>query len=438
MVSCTTAFSTFAQTGIPNPDFENWTSKSNKLVQGWTDNNVHSGTQSILYVTQVAGVTNSAIRLETKGTWMAIPGYIANTSGNAMQGQGGAPFSAGKPTHMKGYYRYNIISGDSAQIYVIFKKNGTILTRDSFLIIGTRSSFVPFSMPLSPLSVTPDSVVIFATSGIITSFPANLAPGSYLELDELAFSNGPSNYNLADGSFDNWPTVVVETCDDWQLNANAEKTTDGYSGQYAVKLTTKAGINGSPEAGELFGSTIPLNKQYVDTLVGYYKYSTPASDLGYIEVLLFPDHQNPPDVLDYTLSPAPSFTRFEIPLIDNDPAGDMSFRVLSSYTIPVNGSELIIDRLELRSGKPASVNDIGKTQFQVYPNPVKNDLEIHFENSFLHASVLVTDIRGNIVANVECRNTAMVSIPLAGAVGGMYFYEIRTGSDIVRGKIIKE
>lgn len=431
------AFLALAQnTPLQNMDFENWTTKSHIEAEGWKDNNPHAP-QTPDYVSKVSGVSNSAIRLQTIGQIFAVPAYIANTTGNAKQGQGGAPFFAGKPTHLNGYYRYDVVANDSAQIYVILKKNGNILTRDSLMVKGSQSAFTAFSMPISPLSATPDSVIITIVSSIKYDILAPLVEGTFIEVDELSFSNGTVNYSIPNGNFDSWPTVNVETCDGWPVTGDGVKTTDKYSGSYAMKLTTKPNASNALEAGVLYGNTIPLSQQYTDTLIGYYKYLPQGSDQGYIEIWLFKDHQNPPEVLSFTFKAASVYTKFIIPLTSNDPIEDMSFRIMSSYNAPKNGSVFIIDKMELHSGKPVSIKDGNRQQFSVYPNPATDELKIQFNNVQAAASVYVLDIKGSPMIEKNITNSALVSVPVSQLPKGIYYYEIRTGENISRGKFAK-
>ena len=193
--------STFSQ-ALLNGGFENWSSTSFEnpnLYQG-------SNPEALLKIGQnnCSKVTdkqngNFAIRLETKASANdTVFGYFVN--GDPGKGKGGAPYSQ-KPTTLNGYYKCDIKTGDTAIFLVIFKSAGVIISQDVYNFTGAKTAYTAFTLTLSALSVTPDTVIIGSASS--NPFTKQLFPGSFLQLDNLTFGGTGITQGVPNGDFEN-------------------------------------------------------------------------------------------------------------------------------------------------------------------------------------------------------------------------------------------
>ena len=423
-----------AQSPLLNFDFENWTTDNQLQPFGWLNNNTY-GPDSVIRVSQIPGVTGDGIHLHTEGAYPVEGNYLQYHRLYLCRHRG-VPYSgSGIPANFNGYYRYHIVSGDSARMVVVLKKSGVMLSIDSFIITGDQPAFTSFSLPLTTVSVVPDSMIFLAESG--TFRVAGATPGSFLDMDELHFTNGGSSYPLLNGNFDTWSTVTVTTPDDWTPFGNVSRSTDSHSGSFAAKLVT--GDNGSGvEAGKLLGTTINLSAApYVDTLSGYYKYSTPGADKGDINIVLW-DHvvTGASFTKDFLLTPAATYTYFEVPLNNPINASDFNFFISSSYMSLVSGSTLLIDGLKLKSGNtlgvPALKNEPGSLSF--YPAPCKDVVHVSVTGtgSINNAPFVLYNMLGQ---EIESGAISDNCIYLKNVPNGIYLCLMHAGDQVSYGRI---
>ena len=128
-----------AQTNaIPNGNFESWTTINHDELTGYSSSNL----QSIIKYNTAANCTKVAdpfhgtyaIKLQTTlgSAGDTAMGYLAATpnpnGNNPCVWQGGIPYNQ-MPTGIKGYYKSNIASPDSACILVAFRSGGSCLVK---------------------------------------------------------------------------------------------------------------------------------------------------------------------------------------------------------------------------------------------------------------------------------------------------------------------
>lgn len=425
-----------AKAQLQNLDFENWTNHTESEPNLWKTPNVYTP-QPLLFCTKVTGAPGFAPHIETLSFGgLAIPGFISNSFGDYMAGEGGVLYTGATiPTKVKGQYRYNIQANDSAMLYIILKSSGTILTRDSFYMKGSLPAFTAFSFNLSPMAVMPDSVIITATSGAFNFSPG--APvGSWLELDNIALGDAVATYSIVNADFDTWNTSSVDVPDVWGKNGIVNKTTDKYSGSYAAKL-----ISGTPmgmataEAGQVY-TTLTMAAA-TDSLTGYYKYIPASSDQANVQMVLNDATHSQMLSLNATLPPAANYTYFSIPLSNTINATEVSPTFSSSKIPPVDGSILFIDNIAIKH-KTNSVKEVAATSFKVYPNPANDVLHIAVKDADAKVNITITDTKGSIIQQQESTGKNLIDIPVSKLAAGLYFYELQQGSTITKNKFLKQ
>ncbi|MGP8215943.1 MAG: T9SS type A sorting domain-containing protein [Bacteroidia bacterium] len=314
------ACSVFAQSNsIPNPSFENWTANPyndpvNCITS--TDQNVSNGLPINVFRDTDAYHGNYAIQMKTvKSGNDTLAGYFA--CGNpGSSSSGGSPVS-GMPTGIRLYYQYTIKSADSAIVLLEFKKAGNLIGLYEYQIYDTTSKYVLFSQLFSPpLPEAPDTVIIAAASSSKILSGANTgnnnsnsgwAPGSTFLVDSVTLTGiatQPSNF---DGDFEHWTTDTAFAIQGWTYFAYQGgdllpiRTTDAYSGNYALELETgtsncnsctslasasevTSGKYNNSLGGPPYGG-LPYTRQ-VDTLVFHYKYSSTTNDTAMVSMEL--------------------------------------------------------------------------------------------------------------------------------------------------------
>ncbi|MGE0078710.1 MAG: two-component regulator propeller domain-containing protein [Bacteroidales bacterium] len=151
----------FGQNAIPNGNFETWNtgtyshpanypySSNNENAWIFIENSVpfnlikstdpYHGSYAVQLSTQVVGTDT-------------VFGYFINGQPNSddfNSWSGGLPYSQ-QPTGIKGYYKYNVATDDSATILLVFSKKGRNLGSYIYNVGGVHTSYTPFNFTLDP------------------------------------------------------------------------------------------------------------------------------------------------------------------------------------------------------------------------------------------------------------------------------------------------
>lgn len=438
---------------LPNGDFENWTNLSYDNPDKWDNSNLYTipsyGFANVSKVTGTSGSTY-AIRLETKVSGTdTIAAYFSN-SDDPITGDGGVPYTM-QATQFHGYYRYNVATGDTAWIILKFKNNGNIISDTMYPITGSQATFTAFNFPIPAMLQAPDSLIIAAVSGNVINSTAKA--GSWLELDGLSFSDNIMWVLFQDGDFENWTNFNKDNPNDWTNWGDypASKTTDKYTGSFALKLESKDDGTGYIETGEvILGDPnvmlgIPFTKTS-DTLTWYYKYNATGTDAGMVIVTLRDANgMNIGNPAIAVLPIAANYTSFELPIVatGGTPA-NMIVHISSSdvSSTGLDGSTLYIDNIRLKNS-PNSIGRIASDHnaFAVFPNPARDVLYIKPGKGTGNTATLhIYDMAGRIVSKHALKSNlgGIMQVQLSGYVPGVYQYEIQSGDAVARGKFVKE
>ena len=277
----------FGQT-IPNGGFESWTTLSYEEPTHYQTSNSNNNNGNFFPANAIkttdAFHANYAIKLSTvlEANSDTAIAYFCNGNPGQTPAQGGIPYTQ-KPTGIRLHYKSNIIGTDSALILVVFKKGGANLATYFWKIGASQSSYTLFSKTFSPaLTVNPDTVIFGATSSDPFNNNYKGTPGNMMQIDSISFIGAPQPATL-NGDLEQWQSNSMDLPNGW-TSEYAAKSTDAYTGTYAIELQTTApgfggggGIHpGNATSGKYtnsgpVGGGHPYSKQ-IDTLVFYYKY----------------------------------------------------------------------------------------------------------------------------------------------------------------------
>ncbi|MBN9483098.1 MAG: hypothetical protein BGO70_01250 [Bacteroidetes bacterium 43-93] len=420
MLCC--SFLSKAQT-IPNGGFENWTIDTAEVPDFWTiTNTVPLGFPTIIKQTG-APLINNAVRIETAGGagYRTQAGYIESRF----------PYTD-SPSALTGLFKYDIKPGDTGMITVEFWKNGMNWYGGNFMnIYGTQTSLVPFTIPFLLVS-KPDSVYIFISTSKM--YPYTPHAGSYLMVDELKFTG--ATQQIPNGSLDSWSPVYLDIPADWVYYGTVSKTTDKYSGNYAMKLKTVKDRELSM-ATSYFPYTPTPKKDTISLLTGYYKTNSVGNFSGSVQLKLI---QNGVEVWSGhflgNLNQS-TYTNFEI-AIDNSIAAD-TLVIIAESSLDA-GNEMFIDDLQFKQ-MPLNIKRIPSISHSIYPNPVHETLNIKLDGTkYRSAQVKVYDICGKLMLQKDYNllGSGIIAVPVQDLPAGAYQYDLIVDGAIAENKFIKK
>lgn len=418
LLSALTAISGYAQ--IPNSDFENWNTASLTIPTDW---------RTFGTVTQQPGASGLySIRIERNPANPSEPGAFIHGNPSGMTFWGGMPITS-RPDSIVGNFKYSIATNDTAWVLVIFKYQGTPISMDINLVMGSNpSSFTRLAFKNNFTSLqTPDSVVVGVTS-TNPNDPSN-PMGGYMIVDDLRFTDLLGNsYPILNGNFESWQTLNNEQPNNW-FTSNpgylgwstlpVTKTTDSYSGTYAMRIENVINTAGFGSGYALAGPQgtngpapgFPMTSRDT-TFNGYYKFLPQGDTLTFGAVMFYQGNQvgwgffqNASTVNTYTY-----FT--------TDINYDMMFSgVPDSATVfvlpfqggnnPHGNSVLFVDKLGFNEQTPTAVNTniANEMRLMVYPNPASTYTNISFYLKETAQTVIaVYDITGKLVETISNKN----------------------------------
>ncbi len=246
----TTAFCQFQ-------DFENWTTYNVPVLDGYQVSNnevIALGFQNT-FRSDDAQDGDFSIRMETIAVTETDTAFGFFLSGNPDDGTAGQAIMLSDVDSIIGYYKCNIMPNDSCTLLCQITESGNLSGGGVFYFTQSQANWTRFAFALNAASC--DSMTFaMATGDPINDF--NGIPGTWLMADNIILkaANG-STAEIVNHSFEEWTDITWEDPENWTTSNlfavngadfPALRTTDSYSGQYALELTTVVSD---------FGDTLP-------------------------------------------------------------------------------------------------------------------------------------------------------------------------------------
>lgn len=445
-----------AQTSLPNGNFENWNSRSFAGPANYNSSNQESIQDNLPFGcirSTDAFHGNSALQLLTvSGGSDTAYGYIVNGNpeDDPQNWHGGIPCSV-KPSGIRGYYKCDIKTGDTAWIIVAFSKNGVNIGTYFYPFYGQKNSYTLFQHNFAPaLSQTPDSMIFAAVSSDVLHEMA--VSGSTITLDSISLTGTPTQPADLNGDFESWNTYTQETPTGWYVNDSRElqqyRSNEAYQGLSAIKLVSILRTDGGQQRtnGSRVGTGYyprncnncqemggyPFNRN-TDTLMFWYKYAPAGNGKAQMYVGL---KKNGSNIWGngMELSASAAYQYAEMPISAGQTPDTLLVNFESSRwedsAVIHAGSILIVDEVQLKSeplrtglNTPRSFRSIS-----LYPNPASEilSIHIHLQNA---VALRITDLQGREMKTLKI-NGQNLQISVVDLPEGLYLAEItdRNGS----------
>ncbi len=448
---------------VSNGSFENWST----ITAYEEPDNMATQNIQVYFSTMNGNVVKSTDKVEGNYS-VKMTTVIANgdtVSGMVTNSDFGDDFSGGQAYTLQpdSFYfasKSNILSGDTAIVGVIFKKNGNFIAFGVEKITGTQSSWQNYAVEIMwMVNIQPDTMLFIAASSDFDGTPKN---GSELYLDDINFGSG--NGSLINGGFENWSPKTFEEPTNWSTfnvvslffpPAYAVQSSDAYIGNYALEITTKMINNGEDTLAHVSNGVMKYNnwtggqRVYNNPmkLSGYYKYAPNGNDSAIVALrsTLWNNITNNRITVQQnliTLGAASSYTYFEIDLSYNawpkvDTLG-IAFASSNVYNGKANvgvGSKLLLDSLNI-TYFPVGINEQSENKISIstYPQPAQNEVNFSFESNVQQVELLIYNSEGKLIGTHNYSNLNTLRIETTSYNSGMYFYKIRLDGKLSSGK----
>lgn len=449
-----------SQNAIPNSDFELWTINSieNPMYYPFTSNEncyKQSNPSNVKKVTP-AFHGQYALELKTLSNNLAFMMNTDSKNGNMSLWTNGMAYS-GRPTGIKGRYKYNLAAVDSALLIVMFRKNKTTIGTYQYKLGGIKSDFTVFDFTFTPaLTQDPDSMIYALASSDFYKIP-NGVVGSTLVIDSVLLKGVTTQPVQFNGDFELWEELpFAPTISEWNLLSKAsglDRTTEAKTGQYALKMTTylSKDNNNVSKAQTAYlssgywddvcgcvqgGSTYTLTK---DTLAFWYKYAPINGDVAQV-YLDFKKNGTGCGGGNVNLTATNSYQYKEIPFELGVVPDHVVIQAISSLwsntAVGYVGSTLILDKMFFKSSINYNGFDMNYAaeKIRLWPNPVQNVLNIaNLNNDVKYIEIL--DVAGK---KVYSTNALVDNINVSTLACGIYFVQINTAKQVLNFKIMKK
>ena len=266
------------------------------------------------------------------------------------------------------------------------------------------------------------------------------------------FFCGTAFTQIPNADFEDWTNFgSYEDPDDWgTINSltsllgvkTATKSSDKYSGSYALRLESKTGPLQGTAPGIAATGTINPSTQNVDggiaysqrpyALSGWYKYQPAGTDEMSIEVTFtkWNSSTNQRDIIgeaEFTQNTAVnSYTQFVAPITYHSSAAPDTFVIImltsSGGSSSPAGSVLFIDDLAFADSTTA-IFDAQIVQHIIFPNPASRNLTIELEHPSRHLFSIFT-IEGKLLFEKEI-SAAQNTLSIAHLNDGNFIYSLK-------------
>lgn len=436
-----------------NLDFESWTEHTVPTLDGYMSSSTEFMTDGNLTISasEDAMIGSFSVKLETQMDEDHELAFGFFINGDPFDMTDGHPVNLNQIDSLVGYYKANIIAGDTALIICNPKLNGVANGGGIHKFYGLQSEWTRFAFAVN--SDECDTVILAAASSNVF-MEENTYIGSVIQFDDLQYkSNTEGLEPIFNHSFEDWSEFSWEDIDEWESSnyymLGAEtlpvvKSEDAYSGYYACQLTTVLDEYGDLNPGSIrigdWGVIGPLGglpfTQIPESFEFMYKGLMNEGDAAYVEVV-FKKNGLQIGQLGYEITgPEEDYTLFQLPVeLSENP--DTIFIHIGSGGL--EGSSILVDQVEFIV--PVGINEQHKIdEIVAFPIPAKNllnfkikaetDTKISIYNT-AGQLILVKSFETNSIANRYSLNISALS-------NGAYVYKVETGGSTYSKNFIKE
>lgn len=290
------------------------------------------------------------------------------------------------------------------------------------------------------------AILLSAASMAATTFTMaqQVVPnGDFEKWDSLSIVDNVRIYNP-----EGWSSYNAEMIEGSETFQPVQITSDAYNGNYAVKISSKAGT-GKGMPGVLFTgreidpekeSGFPINGK-IDKIEGYYKYAPDGNDSATVAVLFFKDGSQIGGAMHVIKQAADTYAKFSLQLQypENAPDPDAA-KVYVFAGAPENeasNSVLYLDNLNFMYKSSTGIAQLASVKpLTICPNPASTEITFTGQAFNTGFQYRIIDMQGKFhLQGLFITNT----LDIYSLATGLYFVQvISPDGAIYQARLIKE
>jgi hypothetical protein len=385
----------FGQSGqLPNGGFENWTVDTiYDFPTQWKNSNLKNYSPEPTIV-ESSDAQDGAKSCELRS--LGLDPYGDDYISRVFQGSFaafGIPYTD-TFNEIRLHYKCDISTDDSLYMAMYrFVGGGQVDMQFKAVAGGVHNDWTEITIPVPAIGQDEFSIAFIMGTYLFQQYPDS---GSWARIDNVKLYNDTEEQtNIPDFSFEDWTPQILEKPDNWYTRneilvgfdqENAAKTTDAYSGTYAIELTNTFDPSYYTYSGSVSNYDIN-NDEYMIPYVatptvfsGAYNYvpAPGSTDHGRIWLTFWRNGWNVVCSVEIEMEETIGYQTFSQALTFTDIPDSMSLIALAGYS---SGSVLKVDDLSL-SGSHAGLGELTADQTTVYPNPAVGKVTISAKGNY--------------------------------------------------------
>lgn len=437
---------------IPNGGFESWSDRTAyEEIHQWRTTNYQI--PGLVSVSKVAGHSGAHAARMTSVSDGVNTTYGLLLHGNSVNNQAvdGVPFSTAIDA-LQGWFRYDIVPGDSAFIYLLVWSGGAIVDTVAEYIGGTQLAWTPLSFPVNGgIPVQPDSVLLAFVSSDPYGLP--IAGTSWLEVDDVQLTSviEPVPDLLPNNGMEDWYDITSEEPDGWfSFNpllvnmglAPVAKSTNARTGSYSLRMETldlgNDTLPGIVANSDISNGAFLTGVPYTDTptlMTAFYQYAPVGTDTGGIYMAFVSNGLLVQETYASITSATSSWTFIGSPITLFNAPDTLLLRIWSGSN---PGSVLYVDDLAF-VGVTQGVEELAQQGLELYPQPAHDVVNVRVTNGAAPRRMRVMDLSGRVVLDVAGAGQGVVApLSLTDLAPGVHVLEVEFRDGMKRVRFVKE
>lgn len=437
---------------IPNGGFETWSDRlAYEEIDEWRTTNYQiPGLVSVAKVPGHSGVHATRLTSVSDGVNTTYGLLLhGNVVGN--QAVDGVPFGTAIDA-LQGWFRYDIVPGDSAFVYLLVWSGGAIVDSVAQYIGGTQLTWTSLSFQVNDgIPVQSDSVLLAFVSS--DPYGPAIAGTSWLEVDDVQLTSviEPVPDLVPNNGMEAWYDITSEEPDGWfSFNpllvnmglAPVAKSTNARTGNYSLRMETldlgNDTLPGIVANSDISNGAFLTGVPYTDTpilMTAFYQYAPVGIDSAAIYLGFVSNGLLVEETVAWITTATSNWTFVGSSLTLFTAPDTLIMRIWSGSN---PGSVLYVDDMSF-VGVTLGEEELVQEEIEIFPQPANDVLNVRVVKGAVPRRVRVLDLSGRVVLDgAGFAQAGVFAMPTTALASGVHVLELDLPTGSRRVRFVKE